>query len=292
MQTERQGKNNTPRLSFHLMKFAVQEFQKNSDNLTADEYSQVFQHAKEEMLLHQIILASDEACCVVIPDSILKRTLQAIIAESSSDEAFHYMLAANNLQLSDYIRALHNDLRVETVLGRISSTVQSVTTSEMFRYYKSHRAHFRRPAQRQASLIQIFSQSKTAVDPSFTIICGIKERLCKHPENFAHEAETFSECDTKKDGGRLGVLTDGVLTDGDLCRELNTTLFSLKQGEISEVIEKGNAYHILKCNAIFPAINVPFKEATAKIFPKLLKEKKLSACRLWLQELIQGTKQA
>lgn len=287
MQTERQGKHNNPKLSFHLMKFAVQEFQKNSDNLTADEYSQVFQHAREEMLLHQIILASSEACYVVIPDPILKRTLHAIIAESPSDEAFHNMLAANNLQLSDYVQALHNDLRVETVLGKISSTVQSVTTSEMFRYYKSHRTHFKRQEQRQASLIQIFSQSDTAVDPSFTVICEIHERLCKHPENFAHEAKTFSECDTKKDAGRLG-----ILTEGDLCRKLSTTLFSLKRGEISEVIERGNAYHILKCNAIFPAINVTFKEATAQIFPKLLKEKKLRACRLWLQDLVQVSKRA
>lgn len=287
MQTERRGKHNNPKISFHLMKFAVQEFQKNSDNLTADEYSQVFQHAREEMLLHQIILASSEASCVVIPDPILKRTLHAIIAESPSDEAFDNMLAANNLQLSDYTQALHNDLRVETVLGKISSTVQSVTTSEMFRYYKSHRTHFKRQEQRQASLIQILSQSDTAVNRPFTVICEIHERLCKHPDNFAHEAKTFSECDTKKDGGQLG-----ILTKGDLCRELSTTLFSLKRGEISEVIERGNAYHILKCNAIFPAINVPFKEATAQIFSKLLKEKKLCACRLWLQDLVQGSKLA
>lgn len=287
MQPERQGNHNDPQLSFHLMKFAVQEFQKNSDDLTADEYNQVIQHAREEMLLHQIILTSSEACYVVIPEPILKQTLHAIIAESANDDNFHNMLAANSLQLSEYVQALRNDLRVETVLGKIASAVQSVTTSEMRRYYIKHKTNFKRKEQRQASLIQIFSQSNTEEDPSFNIISEIHDRLCQQPENFAKEARNFSECDTRKDGGQLG-----ILKAGELCKELSTTLFSLERGEISKVVEKDDAYHILQCNAIYPALNVPFKKAKAQILPHLLKEKKLRSCRLWLQELVESSGQS
>ncbi len=286
MQLERQGKHDDPKLSFHLMKFAVQEFRKNSDELSADEYRQISQQAREEMLLHQIILASSEACCVVVPAPVFEQTLHAIIAESPSDAAFHDMLAANNLKLSDYVQALHNDLRVETVLGKISSTVESVTSAEMQRYYKNHETNFKREEQRQASLIQIFSQSDSGVDPSFTTISEIHKRLCQHPENFAREARTFSECDTSKDGGQLG-----IVKAGELCSELSNTLFSLECGEISKIVERDKAYHILRCDAIYPAINVPFKDATSQILHHLLKEKKLSSCRLWLQTLVRGCEQ-
>jgi peptidyl-prolyl cis-trans isomerase C len=283
MQPETDNKQNDPIFSFHLMKFAVEDFQKNSDNLTNDEYSLVFQRAKEEMLLHQIILTSTEAACVVIPPPVLQQTLNAIIAESPSDEAFRNMLAANNLQLSDYAQALHNDLRVETILGKISSSVESITSAEMRRFYSNHKMNFKREEQRHASIITIFSQSEKGIDSSYTTISKINERLLRHPENFDEEARTFSECDTRKDGGQIG-----ILNAGELCKELSTTLFSLDCGKISGIIEKDNAYHILKCNAIYPAINVTFKEAKEQIFVHLLNEKKLSSCRLWLQDLIQG----
>ncbi len=286
MQPEKQYRNNNPKLSFHLMKFAVQDFKKNSNNLTEDEYSQVFQNANEEMLLHQVILNSEEACCVVIPESIFQKTLQAVISEYPSDEIFYEMLDANQLTYTDYVTALHNDLRVETVLGKIASSVQTVTPSEMMRYYKSHYTSFNRPEQRNASLIQIFSSSDTGFDPAFSIISDIHERLCQHPQDFALEAKHHSECDTGKDGGKLG-----TLTAGELCQKLNTILFSLDKGEISQVVESTNAYHILKCNTIFPAMNILFEEATLQILPRLLKKKQLNACRLWLQKIVRGKEQ-
>ena len=283
MQPEKQYKKNNPRLSFHLMKFAVQDFKKNSNSLTEDEYNQVLRNANEEMLLHQVILYSEEAACVVIPESILQKTLQAVIAEYPDDDTFYEMLDANQLSYADYVLALHNDLRVETVLGKIASAVQTVTTTEMQRYYKSHFTNFNRPEQRNASLIQIFATPSTGSDPALQTITDIHQRLCHHPQDFALEAKNYSECDTGKDGGQLG-----TLTAGELCNELSATLFSLDKGKISQVVESANAYHILKCNAIHPAVNIPFEKAKGQILPQLLKKKQLNACRVWLQKIVQG----
>lgn len=286
MHLEKQYRKNNPRLSFHLMKFAVQDFKKNSNNLTEDEYSQVLQNANEELLLHQVILHSEEACCVVIPESILQKTLQNVIAEYPSDETFHEMLDANQLVYADYVLALHNDLRVETVLGKIASSVQTVNPSEMLRYYKSHYTHFNRPEQRNASMIQLFASNTSEFDPVFTTISDIHERLFHYPQDFALEAKNYSECDTGKDGGELG-----TIAAGELCNKLNACLFSLDKDEISQVIESADAYFILKCNAIYPATNIPFEEATVQILPHLLKKKQLNACRVWLQKIVQGKEQ-
>jgi len=283
MQPGKQYKKSNPRLSFHLMKFAVQDFNKNSINLTEDEYNQVLQNANEEMLLHQVILNSEEACCVVIPEPIFQQTLQAVTSEYPSDDIFYEMLDANRLTYNDYITALYNDMRVETIIGKVASSVHTVTHSEMLRYYKSHYTSFNRPEQRSVSMIQIFSSTPSGFDTAFRTITDIHERLCYHPQDFTQEAKTYSECDTGIEGGKLG-----TLAAGELCDELNATLFSLDKGEISQVIESSNAYYILKCNAIYPTLNIPFEEATIQIHPLLLKKKQLNACRLWLQKIVQG----
>ncbi len=285
MQPEKHYKKTNPKLSFHLMKFAAQDFKKNSNNLTDDEYNQVFKNANEEMLLHQVILASQEACSVVIPQSILQWTISGIIAEYPDRETFFDMLKANHLSYDEYLAALNNDLRVETILARVASSVKSVKPSEMLRYYKSHYSLFNKPERRDASLIQLFATPSQGFDQALHTITAIHDRLCHHPQNFAEEARNFSECETGKEGGKLG-----IIVKGELCNALNLALFALDEGEISQVIESADAYHILKCNSIYPAVTIPFEEASVQILPRLLKKKKLNACRSWLQELVQGNK--
>jgi peptidyl-prolyl cis-trans isomerase C len=282
-----QGKNQQqidPILSFHLMKFAFQDFQKSTRNLTKKEYSQAYQHANEEMLLHQVILTSDDACCVVIPEATLEQTLQEVIAEYPGDDIFHATLEENNMGLKEYTLALHNDLRVETVLSRVASTVQSVAPAEILYYFNKNRTEFNQPERRSVSHIQISypPSSSSKVDSAFEKITAIRRRVCRNPETFSEEARFFSDCSTRKDGGNLG-----PLAAGELCQEFNKVLFSLHAGEISPIFESSSGFNILYCNKIHPAKKVSFKEASPTIFPILLKKKQLEACRLWLQNLVQ-----
>jgi peptidyl-prolyl cis-trans isomerase C len=284
MQQGRNQKQIDPMLSFHLMKFAYQDFQKSAGNLTKQEYTQAYQHANEEMLLHQVILTSDDACCVVIPEATLKGTLQGVIAEYPSNTIFHATLKENNMSLEDYTLALRNDLRVETILSQVASTVQSVTPIEILYYFNKNRTEFNQPEQRNVSYIQVLltSSSSREVDSAFEKITAIHRRVCRAPETFSKEARLFSDCSTGKNDGNLG-----LLAAGDLCPELDRVLFSLHTGEISHIVESASGFNILCCNKIHPAKKVSFKEASSMIFPILLKKKQLEACRLWLQNLVQ-----
>jgi peptidyl-prolyl cis-trans isomerase C len=285
MQQERNQKQIDPMLSFHLMKFAFQDFQKSASNLTKKEFSKAYQHANEEMLLHQVILSSDDACCVVIPEITLKQTLQGVIAEYPDDDVFHAVLKENNMALEEYTLALHNDLRVETVLSQVASTVQSVTTAEIQRYFNKNKTEFNQPERRSASLIQIHCthSSSSESNAAFEKITAIHQRVCRTPETFKAEARLFSDCSTEKDDGDLG-----PLAVGELCQKLDKILFSLHAGEISPVIESSSGFNIMRCNRIHPPKRISFKKASPMIVPILLKKKQLEACRLWLQNLVQS----
>ena len=284
MRLEKHQKRQCPALSFHVMKFAVQDFKKDSCYLTNDEYDQVYRHANEEMLLHQIILSSHEACYAIISDTLVENTMQAVMSEYPVEDIFYDMLEANKLKLSEYRESLHNDLLVETILGKVAATVQKVTPSEISRYYIANKSQFCRPEQRKVSIIQLFANSPSEAKQSFITISEIHKRLSSNPENFSLEARYFSECDTNKDGGQIG-----ILSPGELCQELDSVLFTLNKGDISPVIKASRAYHIIKCDAVYQAIHIPFEEAKLRIGPLLLKKKQLQACRLWLQELVQNT---
>ncbi len=285
MQPGKRQQQSDSTLSFHLMKFAVQDFHKNTCQLTTEEYDQARQLANEEMLLHQVILNSEEACCVVIPEQNVKLALHKVIAEYQDKARFYATLQENNLQLTEYLIALHNDLRVEAVLARITATVQSVTPQEIQQFYRKNKTDFIQPEQRSGAHIQIFSRASVSsgINPALKKIIAIHQRLCQSPNTFSKEALLHSECDTNKDGGRLG-----MLTAGDLCDELDRVFFSLKTGTISPVIESSNGFHILQCREIFPAKDICLAEALPTIASTLLKKKQLNACRNWLENLMQA----
>ncbi|MEN8199883.1 MAG: peptidylprolyl isomerase [Thermodesulfobacteriota bacterium] len=287
MQPEKRDKEPDPTLSFHLMKFAVQGFQKNTCELSSEEYDQVKHLAREEMLLHQLILHSEEACCVVVPEANLQRTVREVIAEYPDELCFHATLQENNLQFPDYIMALHNDLRVETVLATIGSTVQPVSILEIVHHYHDNKADYVRPEQRSAAHIKISSRPSPSdgTDPARQIIADIRQRVQLHPQSFGQEAKIHSECSTRKQGGRLG-----KVASGELCPELDTILFSLAAGEISPIIETPDGFHILQCRKIFPGKRLSFSEAAPVISKYLIKEKQLQACRSWLQTLVERVK--
>lgn len=283
MQQDKNQKQIDPMLSFHLMKFAFQDFQKSASNLTEKEYTQAYQHANEEMLLHQVILTSDDACCVVIPQITLQQTLKGVIAEYPDATTFYNTLDENNMGLEEYTMALHNDLRVETVLSRVASSVQSVSPEEVRSYFEVHSSQFNPPERRTASHIHIrFNPSSPSnMDAALERITAIHKRVLNDPLCFGEEAYQFSDCKTSKDRGDLG-----PRAAGELCQELDKVLFSLQNGETSHIIKGTDGYDILRCNAIHPPQKIGLKEATATIITTLMKKKQLEACRLWLKSLV------
>ncbi len=283
MQQEKNPKQIDPMLSFHLMKFAFQDFKKSASNLTEKEYTQAYQHANEEMLLHQVILTSDDACCVVIPQITLKQTLRGVISEYPDSTTFYNTLDENNMGLEEYTMALHNDLRVETILSRVASSVQSVSSEEIRRYFQAHRSEFDTPERRTANHIHIrFNPSSPSdMEAALAKTTTLHRRVLDNPQCFGEEAYQFSDCSTSKDRGDLG-----PRAAGELCHELDHVLFSLQNGEISHIIKGSNGYDILHCTAIHSPRMIGLKEATAIIITIFMKKKQLEACRLWLKSLV------
>lgn len=269
-----------PTLSFHLMKFAFQDFQKSSAELSEEEYIQTYRLANEEMLLHQLVLSSHESCYVVIPKPILNLALSSVISEYPDETTFHGFLEQNDLGYDDYLIALHNDLRVEAVLTQVASTIQDVSPLEILHYFQLHQDDFSHPEQRHASLITIgFDVSSR--EQALKQILTIQQRLKKNPGNFKHEANLYSHCNSSQNGGNIG-----TIKAGELCEELDQQLFQLKRGKISPVIISNNGFHLLYCRKIIPGKNICFAQASAEISSLLLRKKQLATCQSWLKSLV------
>jgi peptidyl-prolyl cis-trans isomerase C len=89
--------------------------------------------------------------------------------------------------------------------------------------------------------------------------------------DFATLAKGNSTCPSSQQGGDLGFFAKGQMVPA-----FDKSVFELKPGEISDVVETQFGYHIIKLTEKKPAETVSFKEAQSKI-EEFLKGQKINA---------------
>ncbi len=275
-------------LAFALMKFSLQIFGKMVIELTMDEYAEVYQQACHEMILQEMILLSEAACGVIIPESLLQTTLEIIQAEYGGEEIFAYHLQKNNLQADEYLTALRNDLIVAATLARVAFHAEAVGHQEIQDFYNCHQGSFCFPEQRSTRHILISSDNTSSPLPKDELlprITSLHDRLRRDPRRFSQEAQLHSDCTTSMDGGDLG-----RVSPGELCPVLDHALFQLGAGEISPIIQTKLGFHILLCETIHPGQRLNIEEAYQQIGRILTREKRIAACRSWLRSLFPNLK--
>jgi len=138
-----------------------------------------------------------------------------------------------------------------------------VTPEEILEYYDSNKREFLQQEQRKVSQILLNSEEK-AIEV-YKMVKGATE------EQFRKIAEQESEGLEASRGGKMGLFELGQLPE-----EMDKVVFSLKQGQISQVIESKYGYHIFRVDEIIkraPLPEKPGKEVSSNIEMKILNQK-------------------
>ncbi|WP_020203702.1 SurA N-terminal domain-containing protein [Cupriavidus sp. WS] len=146
-----------------------------------------------------------------------------------------------------------------------------VTPEELKSYYDSNIARFRTDEQRRASHILIASPKdapaadrKAAQEKAAKLL----EDLRKHPETFADVARKESkDPGSAEKGGDLGFMGRGALV-----KPFEDAMFSLKDGQLSDVVETDYGYHIIKLTGIKPAETKPLDQVRTDLEAELRKQ--------------------
>jgi parvulin-like peptidyl-prolyl isomerase len=164
----------------------------------------------------------------------------------------------------------------------------TVTDKEIEAYYNQHRDEFQVPEKIKVSHILIAVPS----DADENVKAEKKKQAeqilfkIKAGENFAELAQQYSDDDaTKKRGGVMGFFSKGSKNE-----ELEEIAFSLKKGEVSEIVLMTKGYHIIKMLDRKEGTTRTLEESQKKINNKLTQKKKNEAIQDLLKDLKARTK--
>lgn len=169
-----------------------------------------------------------------------------------SDEQITEFYAQNRAQFEtpENVRLEYVVLSPEVLTG-----AAQVTEDELRTYYEQNKARFGAPEQRRAAHILISTEGSDKASARQTAE-QVRAKVMANPKDFAAIArETSKDPGSAAQGGDLGFFGRGMMV-----KPFEDTVFSMKPGEISELVETDFGFHIIQLTEVQPSQVKPFDE--------------------------------
>jgi peptidyl-prolyl cis-trans isomerase C len=271
-----------PEVDYAIMRNALEMFDTVQEELDDGQRTAVLQRVNRELAIAKRLFQAPESSGVVVPEASVTQAYNELAQRFEDNDGFIKALKANNLDEDKLKQALAWQLRLEMVLEHLLNERGKVSDDEVEIYYYQHLDKFVLPETRTAHHILITindAYPENRRDRAAQRMEELSTQLKNDPASFNSLAEQHSECPTAMHQGLLG-----RIKPGQLYTELDEALFNMGEGEISSIIETEAGLHILLCETIHPAGNIPFADVKEKLHTHLEQKKRKRLLHDWLHQ--------
>jgi parvulin-like peptidyl-prolyl isomerase len=238
------------------------------------------QAALKDLIDRQLIIQSFKKEGYQIPDHFLDEQVKEIIQENFGGDrnTFVKTLQAQNYTLGEFKKTELEKMIVQAMRSKNAKLETLISPNRVQDYYHKHRDEFTSKAQIKLRLITIPARaSNQAAQKSMAE--EILSKLVNGAE-FERMAQIYSEDSTRDLGGDWGWVDRGTLAV-----PLEKVAFNLPVGKISNIIDVGGNYYILKVEDKRGGETQPFAQVRDQIEKKLLQEEAQNKQERWLASL-------
>ena len=220
-----------------------------------------------------------------IPDYIVEDRINTIVREEFGGDrsAFVRTLRAQGFSLARFREIERDKIIVQAMRQRAVRSDFVISPDKVEAYYRKNIEQYSTPEEIKLSMIILRPDpSEEAADPveaKRQMATEIRAKLAEGGD-FAGMAQMYSDDTTAEFGGDWGWIDKKTLT-----AELNKYAFSLEPGKLSEVIQIGDTFYLMRVDAKKPAVTRPLAEVRDEISKKLFEEERLRLQDQWIATL-------
>ncbi len=216
-----------------------------------------------------------------LPDYILDDHINTIVRDEfgGDKQAFLRTLAAQGYTLSKFRKIEEDKIVVQAMRARFVKGNFIASPTKVDEFYRKNAEQFRNPEQVKLRMITIYKGDGDDAVNNEKIAKEIQAKI-SGAEDFKRMALMYSEDSMREDGGDWGWIDRGTLNE-----QLSKLAFGMKPGEVSNVIDGGDAFYILMVEARKDATVRPLKEVRADIERKIVQVQKQEAMQKWIDTL-------
>jgi len=251
---------------------------------------EVFQEKLKEMRIQilqtlindKLVISEAKRQGVEVPESEVQERLDQMKSRYNSEDEFFLMLEEQGIGVKELEDNLKSSIMAKKLIDREIGRKIVITPKEIYDYYEDNQESFTIPP--MVKVRTIFIKVTRDRDPkvAFRLINQILNRA-KKGEDFAALAEEFSDGAQAENGGDMG-----YVSKGDMIKRIDDILFSLKAGQISEIIKTDIGFHIFKVEEIKAPEIMPYDEVSAQIERYIFNTKVRDRLAVYIEELKQN----
>ena len=265
-----------------LLKLRTQAQQK----LSGDELAQAVREGEKDLLKNMIeerLLVQKAVELGMTADTDVIKYLDRVRKENNlpSIEALEQEMRRQGINPADFRKRIKEQSLKDQVLGQEVYYRIQVSTEEITTFYEANREKFDRPEQVRLQEILIASGGKdqAEVEPLRKKAEEVLEKA-RGGEVFGDLVAQYSEGPAAKQRGDLGFFRRGMLL-----KEVEEMVFSLRRGQITDIVEGQGGFRIFKVIEKNVAGIQPLDVVKDQIRTKLVEDKAAPAVRKYMEKL-------
>jgi len=217
--------------------------------------AQIKEGVLDQLIDSELLYQESKKTGVRIDEKTVDEKLDQWKKRFPSDE--EYKKALEQLKLSEGQMRANVEKSLATDKFVRDKFVDKITVpeKEIKDYYDSHPNMFKQPEQVQASHILIKLKPDASESEQAEALKKIKDvqEKQKKGEDFAELAKAHSECPSSSKGGDLGFFGRGQMVPA-----FEEAAFTMKPGDVSDVVKTQFGYHLIKVTNKKPESTIPF----------------------------------
>lgn len=240
--------------------------------------------AVKDLVDRQLIIDEFKTQGFQIPEYVVDDRMNSLIREEFGGDrtSFVRTLKAQGFSLSRFREVEREKIIVQAMRQRAVKTDFVISPDKIEAYYRKNIDKYSTPEEIRLSMIVLRPDASGGDDPvaaTREVAQEIRGKLADGAD-FAGMAQMYSQDSTAELGGDWGWIDRKTLTS-----ELNGVAFSLSPGELSDVIQVGDAFYIMRVEAKKAAVTKPLAEMRDEISQKLYEEERLRLQQQWIDGL-------
>lgn len=197
----------------------------------------------EKLIDRKLLYQESQKKKIKIETAAIDAQVNRLKKQFPDETEFKNALGKMKLSETNIRSQFEQNLAIQQFIDKQFAQKITISAEESKTYYNEHPEYFKQPVQVQAShiLIKVEAGADAAKKTeAHKKIQEIQQQLQKG-KDFAALAKEFSECPSSAKGGDLGYFRRGAMV-----KPFEESAFSLKPGEVSDIVETRFGYHLIK----------------------------------------------
>jgi peptidyl-prolyl cis-trans isomerase C len=236
----------------------------------------------EKLIARELLYQESQKKGIKVDQKEIDEQLTALKGRFPSEAEFKNGLSTMNLTEAVLRSQLERDLAIKKLLDDQIGEKVAVSEKETRAYYDGNLENFKKPEQVRAShiLIKVDPGAEEAKKAEARKKIESLQTKLKKGEDFGALAKEYSEGPSGPKGGNLG-----FFGRGQMVKPFEETAFTMKSGQVSEVVETRFGYHLIMVTERKPGSTFSYEEVKDRLEQYLKQQKVQEAIAEYVETL-------